>query len=350
MKALSTKCELMMSRRTTALFVIILLLLPVTAAAQSIEDHFRGKTVRLIWPGAPGGDRGLYAFPFMKYFGRHVPGNPNVVPVFMPGAGGATAINYTYSAAAPDGLTIATPLAPVVIAQATGSKSVKYDVRKMNWIGRIADATRVLFVRGNSGVRTADDLRQREVVVGSTGRVSETFINPAIMNAFVGTKFKIVTGYKAQAEVNLAPQRDETHGAFTTWNNISNIQADALKKGEVRIVVQIAPRRHPDLKDVPLVIELASNDEARAVINFMTSSSQMGQSYVAPPGVSAPILEALRKAFDATMKDPDFIAELKRGGSEFNPINGVELSSIVGRTISVPQQIIARYQAAIAEQ
>jgi hypothetical protein len=139
--------------------------------------------------------------------------------------------------------------------------------------------------------------------VGSTGRVSETFINPAIMNAFVGTKFKIVTGYKAQAEVNLAPQRDETHGAFTTWNNISNIQADALKKGEVRIVVQIAPRRHPDLKDVPLVIELASNDEARAVINFMTSSSQMGQSYVAPPGVSAPILAALRKAFDATMKD-----------------------------------------------
>jgi tripartite-type tricarboxylate transporter receptor subunit TctC len=332
------------------LLAFVLLLLPTTATAQSIEDHFRGKTVRLIWPGAPGGDRGLYAFPFMKYFGRHVPGNPNVVPVFMPGAGGATAVNYVYSAAAADGLTIATPLAPVVIAQATGSKSVKYDVRKMNWIGRIADATRVLFVRTDAGIQTADDLRQREIVVGSTGRVSETFINPAIMNAFVGTKFKIVTGYKAQAEVNLAPQRSETHGAFTTWNNISNIQADALKKGEVRIVVQIAPRRHPDLKDVPLVLELASNDEARAVISFMTSSSQMGQSYVAPPGVSAPILAALRKAFDATMKDPDFIAELSRGGIEFNPINGAELSSVVGRTMSVPRQIIARYQAAIAEQ
>ena len=141
-----------------------------TACADPIADHFRGKTIRLIWPGAPGGDRGLYAFPFMKYFGRHVPGNPNVVPTFMPGAGGATGINYTYGVAAPDGLTIATPLAPVVIAQATGSKSVKYDVSKMNWIGRISDATRVLFVTARSGVRNTDDLSKREVVVGSTGR------------------------------------------------------------------------------------------------------------------------------------------------------------------------------------
>src|SRR5215207_9733951 len=110
-----------------------------TASADTVADHFRGKTIRLIWPGAPGGDRGLYAFPFMKHFARHLPGNPNIVPAFMPGAGGAIAINYIHGVAAPDGLTIATPLAPVVIAQATGSKSVKYDVSKLNWIGRISD-------------------------------------------------------------------------------------------------------------------------------------------------------------------------------------------------------------------
>lgn len=319
-----------------------------TASADTITDHFRGKTIRLIWPGAPGGDRGLYAFPFMKYFGRHVPGNPNVVPTFMPGAGGATGINYTYSAAAPDGLTIATPLAPVVIAQATGSKSVKYDVSKMGWIGRISDATRVLFVTARSGIRSPDDLSKRDVVVGSTGRASETFINPAVMNQMLGTKFKIVTGYKAQPEVNLAPQRGETDGAFSTWNNISNIQAEQLKSGAVRIILQIAPKRHRNLSEVPLLLEMARDDEARTVIEFMTSSSQMGQSYVAPPGVPGPILDALRKAFDATMRDPDFVAELQRGSIEFNPASGQELTEIVATTMNVPKSAIDRYQAVVA--
>lgn len=319
-----------------------------SASADSIADHFRGKTIRLIWPGAPGGDRGLYAFPFMKHFGRHVPGNPTITPAFMPGAGGAIAINSLYSVAAPDGLTIATPLAPVVIAQATRSKSVKYDVSRMNWIGRISDATRILFVTAASGVRRADDLKRREVVVGSTGRASETFINPAIMNQMLGTKFKIVTGYKAQPEVNLAPQRGETHGAFSTWNNISNIQGEELKNGSIRIVLQIAPKRHADLREIPLLIDMATNDEARTVIEFMTSSSQMGQSYVAPPGVPAPILEALRKAFDDTMIDPAFVAELRSGNIEFNPIGGKELTAIVTKTLGMPKSTIDRYQAAIA--
>jgi tripartite-type tricarboxylate transporter receptor subunit TctC len=323
----------------------LLLILPA-ASAQSIADHFRGKTIRLLWPGGPGGDRGLYAFPFMKYFGHHLPGNPNVVPAFMPGAGGATMVNYIYSVAAPDGLTIATPLAPVVIAQATGSESVKYDVRKLNWIGRIADATRVLFVRTGSGVQSVDDLKRREVVVGSTGRASETYINPAVMNALLSTKFKIVTGYKNQPAVNLAPSRGESDGAFTTWNNISNIQAAALKSGEIRVIVQIAPRKHPALQNVPLLLDLAPSEEARAVIAFMTSSSQMGQSYVAPPGVPAPILAALRQAFDLTMKDPQFVAELKKGNTEFNPLNGNQVTEIVAQTIGVGRSVIDRYQAA----
>jgi tripartite-type tricarboxylate transporter receptor subunit TctC len=327
-----------------------LFMLPLApASAESIADHFRGKTIKLIWPGGPGGDRGLYAFPFIKHFSRHVPGNPNVVPAFMPGAGGAIAVNYIYGVAAPDGLTIATPLAPVVIAQATGNKSVKYDVRKLNWIGRIADATRVLFLRSSSGVRSIDDLKRREIVVGSTGRASETFINPAVMNHELGTKFRIVTGYKNQPAVNMAHTRGETDGAFSTWNNISNIQAGALKSGEIRVIVQIAPQKHPALPDVPLLLDLAGDDNARAVIGFMTSSSQMGQSYVVPPGVPAPILATLRKAFDETMKDPRFIADLKRGNIEFNPIGGEQLTAIVARTMGMPKSVIDRYRIAAGE-
>jgi len=193
-----------------------------------------------------------------------------------------------------------------------------------------------------------EDLKLREVVVGSTGRASETFINPAVMNQLLGTKFKIVTGYKAQPEVNLAPQRGETHGAFSTWNNIGNIQGEDLKKGAIRIVLQIAPKRHPDLQEIPLLTDMATSDEARAVIAFMTSSSQMGQSYVAPPGVPAPVLDALRKAFDGTMNDPAFVAELRRGNIELNPIGGKELTAIVASTIGISKSAIDRYQAAIA--
>jgi tripartite-type tricarboxylate transporter receptor subunit TctC len=346
MSAKKAACALVGRAAVGVAVAAILFFTPPTASAQSIADHFRGKTIRLIWPGGPGGDRGLYAFPFIKHFGRHLPGNPNVVPAFMPGAGGATMVNYLYSVADPDGLTIGTPLAPVVIAQATGSQSVKYDVRKLNWIGRIADATRVLFVRGSSGIQSIDDLKRREVVVGSTGRASETYINPAVMNALLGTRFKVVTGYKNQPAVNLAPSRGEADGAFTTWNNISNIQAAALKSGEIRVVVQIAPRKHRALENVPLLLDLAPTEEARAVIEFMTSSSQMGQSYVVPPGVSAPILAALRRAFDDTMKDPEFIAELKQGKIEFDPIGGEQLTDIVVKTIGMEKSVIDRYQAA----
>ena len=157
-----------------------------------------------------------------------------------------------------------------------------------------------------------------------------------------------MTGYKAQPEVNLAPQRGETDGAFSTWNNIGNIQAEELKKGAIRIILQIAPKRHRDLPDVPLLVDMAPHDEARAVIEFMTSSSQMGQSYVAPPGVPAPILDALRNAFDATMRDPDFVAELARGNIELNPASGRELTEIVAKTMNVPKSAIDRYQAVVA--
>lgn len=317
------------------------------AVAQNLDEHFAGKTMRLLWPGAPGGDRGQYAYPFMKYFGRHLPGNPTMVPTFMPGAGGATMVNYLYSIAAPDGLTLGTPLAPVVIAQATGSSAVKYDVLKMTWIGRISDATRVLWVTGKSGITSLDDLKTREVVVGSTGTASETYINPAVMNSLLGTKFKIVTGYKVLPEVVMAPERGETDGAFGTWNNIGNLHAAKLKTGEFKILLQIAPKRHRDLPNIPLLLDMAPNEEARQVIAFMTSSSDMGQNYAAPPSVPEHIVAALRKAFDATMKDPDFVAELEKGNIELNPAGGVEVTEIVKRTMGLPKAAIARYQQVV---
>src|SRR5262245_7033916 len=319
------------------------------ASAQSIADHFRGKTIRILVPSAPGGDRALYPLTFAPFLGKNIPGNPTVQPVFMPGAGGSTAVNNAYSIAAPDGLTLVTPLVAVAAAQAVGEESVKYDVSRFNWIGRISDATRVLLVSAKVDAKTIPDLHGRDVIIGASSRTSESYLMPAFVNKMFGTKFKIVTGYLTAGKRNLALESGETQAAITTWNDVRTYHPDWVREdGIMRLVVQIALQRHPELANVPLLLDYVDNQADRDLIEFMSSSSQMGQSYAAPPGVPAPIVEALRRAFDATMKDPAFIEKMQTAKMEFNPITGEELSWIVARTIGAPRSVIERYKAAIA--
>ena len=333
-----------------AVIVLPSMLAPIAqASAQSIADHFRGKTLRILVPSAPGGDRALYPLTFAPFFGKHVPGNPTVQPVFMPGAGGSSAVNNAYSIAAPDGLTLVTPLVAVATAQAVGEESVKYDVLKLNWIGRISDATRALLLSARVNARTIDDLRGRDVVVGASARTSESYLMPAFMNKMLGTRFKIVTGYLSAGKRNLAIESGETDGAITTWNDMRTYHLDWIREGGImRLIVQIAPERHPELPNLPLLLDYAGNQADRDLIEFMSSSSQMGQSYAAPPGVPPPIVEALRRAFDATMKDAAFLEKMQAAKMEFNPANGEQLTAIVARTVGAPKSVIERYKAAIA--
>jgi len=319
------------------------------ASAQPIADHFRGKTVRILIPSAPGGDRALYPLTFAPFYSKHIPGNPAVQPVFMPGAGGSTAINNAYSIAAPDGLTLVTPLVAVATAQALGDEQVRYDVSKFNWIGRISDATRALLVSAKLNARTIADLRGREVVLGASSRTSESYLMPVFMNKMLGTKFKIVTGYLTAGKRNLALEAGETEAGITTWNDIRTYHADWVREGGImRLIVQIALARHPELADVPLLLDYAANQADRDLIEFMSSSSQMGQSYAAPPGVPAPIVEALRRAFDATMKDEAFLEKMRAARMEFNPATGEGLTTIVARTIAAPKSVIERYKTTVA--
>ncbi len=319
------------------------------ANAQSIADTFRGKTLRLLVPSVPGGDRALYAIAFANFFGRHVPGNPNVQPVFMPGAGGSTAVNYAYSVAAPDGLSIVTPLAAVVMAQAVGDDSVKYDVSKFHWLGRITDATRVLNVSSKVDASTLDDFRKREIIIASVAKASETYMLPAFINKVFGTKFKIVTGYQGAGSMNLAVEKGEAQGSFSTWNDINSYHPEWTREGgPMRLVLQIALKKQRDLPNVPLLLDLAENQADRDLVAFMSSGQEMGQSYAAPPGTPAPIVEALRRAFDATMKDPAFIEKTHTAKMQFNPITGEELTPVVMRTIGAPKSVVERYKAAVS--
>jgi tripartite-type tricarboxylate transporter receptor subunit TctC len=289
------------------------------------------------------------AAPLMRFIGRHIPGNPNVVPAFMPGAGGAVGMNYLQSVASRDGLMIATPLAPVVMAQVTGEKTVKYDVSKMSWIGRTADSTQVLYVWHTVDVRTLDDLKARKVTIGSTGATSASTIIPYVMNHAFGTKMQVVLGYSGSAAFNLAVQRGETDGALTTWNNVANNHADQVREKKIRVLFQVSLTRFKDLADVPLAIDLASNDDDRALMEFMSSSAELGQSFIAPPDVPKEIVAALRRAFDATMTDPDYLKLSQQMGNVLNPMSGAALTELNARTLQTPKKIIERYQAAVSK-
>jgi tripartite-type tricarboxylate transporter receptor subunit TctC len=324
-----------------------LALVPGPASAQSIADYFRGKTIRIIVPSSPGGDRALFPTVLAPFYTKHIPGNPKVVPVFMPGAGGSTGVNYVYSVAAHDGLTLVTPLVAVVSAQAIGEASVKYDIRKMIWIGRITGATRVLLVSAKTGVKTFDDLRKREMIIGASGRTSETYLMPAFMNSVLGTKFKIILGYQSAGKRNLAVQNGETDAAITTTNDVRHFHAERIRNGSMRLIIQIALKKDRTLPNLPLLLDNAKNPADRELIEFMSSSSQIGQPYATTPGVPPRIVEALRRAFDATMKDPDYIARLKRSGMDFDPATGEEMTRIAARIIGAPKSVIDRYKAAI---
>jgi len=340
---------MMVRAGAAALTVWAMAALVAPAAAQPVADTFRGKTVRMLLPTAPGGGRSLYALPFAGYFGKHIPGNPTVLPVFMPGAGGLIAVNNAHGVAAPDGLTIVSPLTSVVTAQALGDEAVKYDAGKLNWIGRITDATRIFFVSSRIPERVLADFRSHEVVIGSSGRGSETYLNPAFMNKIFGTKFKIVTGYQSAGAMNMAVERGETEGAFSTWNDVGSYHPDWLPDGKIRIVLQIGLAKHPALPDVPLLIDLAKSPAERSIFRFVSSDSAMGLPIVAPPGIPPERVAALRQALRETSADPDFLADAQMRGLPIRPVAGGDVQKIVDSVIATPKDVIATIKQSIED-
>jgi hypothetical protein len=308
------------------------------------EQHFRGKTIKLLIPTGPGGGRSLYALPFASAYGRNLPGAPVVTPVFMPGAGGSIALNNAYSLAASDGLTIVTPLVSVLNAQIIGEKSVQYDARRFRWIGRTQDAARVLVVAGIVRARTLEDLQQQEIVVGAVGQASDTATNATFMNALFKTRFKVIAGYGASNKAMLAIAGGETQGAFTTWDNVKTNHRADWQDGVLRPVLQIGFTRQPELPDVPLVLDLARTETERHLVRLMSTSTLMGQSIAAPPGVPDDILGVLRRGFDATMQDADFRERMKAIGGDVNAMTGEELTDLVNQIMATPPDVVELYK------
>jgi tripartite-type tricarboxylate transporter receptor subunit TctC len=310
------------------------------AQAQSVADFYRGKTLTMLVGVAVGGEYDLQARLVARHIGKHIPGNPIVVPQNMTGAGGINMANYLYNQAARDGTFIAMMGNNFPAMQAVGGQGVKFDANKLNWLGSIAPVVETMTVWHTAGVKTVDDLRQREVVAGATGRGAITYFYATMMNEFLGTKFKIVTGYRGGSEVNLAMERGEVQARNNTWSSWKATKPDWVKNKQIHVVVQAGPRAK-DL-DAPSVEDLARTPDDRLAIELILSGTQLGRPLAITPDVPADRLAALHAAFKATMSDPDFLKDAAQMNFEVDPVYGDQLQKVVAKVLRTPKHIAAR--------
>ncbi|MPY70125.1 MAG: hypothetical protein GEU92_08560 [Alphaproteobacteria bacterium] len=311
------------------------------ASADAVADFYKNRTITLYGAAGGGGSYGVYNRVLAEHLGRHIPGNPTITAQFMPGAGGAKCANFVYNAAPKDGSVIGMLLKYVAVEQAIGRKSVKYDVRKFNWLISAEPVNSVVALWHDSPAKTLDELRRIQVTMGSTGKSSETYVTPTLMNAFMGTKFKVVLGYKGTGAIHIAMEQGEIHGRAASYSSISGTRPHWLSENKVIILGHSG--LYPD-KDIPGVAPLATlaPPESKAVFEFVGSGSALGRIIVAPPGVPADRVAALRKGLEATLADPKFLADAKKRKMGVQPRSAAEVEALVMKTVNAPADVIAR--------
>ncbi|MFM2128834.1 MAG: hypothetical protein RL477_380 [Pseudomonadota bacterium] len=322
---------------------------PSPAAAQSGGSFYKGKTVRLVIGFEPAGSYDLYARLAGRWLGRHVPGQPNVVPQNMPGAGGLSAANHVFRIAARDGTVLAALHNNIAFAQVTGTPNVEYDARKFNWIGRMAAPSDVHYAWHASGVKSFDDLFRKQVVVAGTGPSSNSVIYPTVLNQLMGTKLKILAGFKGTSPANLALERGEVDMALKPWAGIKSGNGDWLRDRKIVLIVQYSGERNPELAEVPTIVELAKTDEQRQVFGLLTRSTDIGRALSMPPGVPADRVAVMRKAFADMIRDPAMLAEAKKLQLDLEPADGARLEKIVASTFDIGEGAVARAKAILAQ-
>jgi tripartite-type tricarboxylate transporter receptor subunit TctC len=338
----------MLCERKSWLFALAVLVAPVAAQAQTVAEFYRGKTVNVYIGVGVGGEYDIQARLVARHIGKHIPGKPTVVPQNITGAGGLRMVNYLYVVAPKDGLSIGMIANAFPAMQAAGIAGVQFDAAKMQWLGTIAPGVETMAVWHTTGVKTIEDARRREVVAGASARGAITFFYPQMMNELLGTKFKIVTGYPGGNDVSLALERGEVQGRCGwSWSSIKTTRVNWVRDKRIIVLVQMSLSKHPDLPDVPLVMDLAKTDEQRQIFKMIFARQTMGRPYVAPPGVPADRLAALRQAFMDTMTDKEFLDEAEQNKFEINPVSGEQLEALVKEIYQTPPEVVKKAAAMV---
>jgi tripartite-type tricarboxylate transporter receptor subunit TctC len=329
-------------------FLALAALAPSTAAADPVADFYRGKSVAMVIATAPGGDYDLRARLISRHIGRHIPGNPTIVPRNMPGGVGIQAMNFMANVAPKDGTSLHAIMQNMSTHQALGGTGVEFDTRKFFWIGNTTDTPNVINSWHTTGIKTIQDVFTQELVVGAPGQATNSVYYPKALNELAGTKFRIVSGYPGGNDVNLAMERGEVGGrGSNSWASWKATKPDWLRDKKIFILVQFALKRDPELADIPTAIELTKKEEDKAVMTFLSADIPISRAYVTTPGVPADRVNALRRAFDATMKDPEFVAEAKKFNMDMRPSTGEQAQRYSDLIANTPAPILKRAKAIV---
>ena len=334
-------------------FAAILLLglfLCASASADSVADFYHGKTIRLIVGSAAGGGYDIVGRVVASRLGAHIPGNPSIVVENMAGAGGLVMANMLYNSAPRDGTAIglptnAIPLEPRLKLLTRNGGTAGFDIGKIGWLGSAAQQPQVLYVWHEAPVKTAADLKTVPVLMGTLGVGTDSYTLPLVMNEVMGAKMKVVPGYVGESDILVALERGEIQGNSAGLANLLSAEPEWLRDGKVRILVQFGRERLPELPDVPAAPELAANDVDRDMLRFFALKYDMAYTLITPPGVPPERLAALRAAFDATMKDPDYIAAAKKISLPVNPLSGDDVTKLIAQIQEAPQNIVDRMRS-----
>ncbi len=306
-------------------------------AADAVEQFYRGRAVTILIGLGVGGGNDIWARMVAKYIGRHIPGHPTVVPSNMTGAGGLKMMGYLYNAAPKDGSVIGLPNAGIAFEPLLGGQGITFDPLKLNWIGSPASDLSACVARKDAPVRSIDDLRTKQLVVGASGSGGTPYLYPTFLAHALGMNIKIIPGYNSTADIVLAMERNEVMGICATYDPLT--QQPMFKAGDLRVLFQVALRKSPAI-DAPALDGYVVNETQRSALEFFLSREELGRPFVAPPAVPAERVQALRRAFDATMSDGDFVQEVRKRRFQLVPATGEELAAVIERSYRTPSEVV----------
>jgi tripartite-type tricarboxylate transporter receptor subunit TctC len=320
-------------------------------AADPVADFYAGKTLRILVGFGPGGGYDLYARTLARHLGRHIAGEPTVLVQNMPGAGSLKAVNWLYNAAPRDGTALATFARGIVFEPLLGhAEGTQFDAARFNWIGSISNEVSVCALMRASGIASFADMRSKPFRIGASGAGADSDIFPVVLKNLFGLPMRLVAGYQGGADMVLAMQRREIDGRCGwSWTSLLARDKAMLDAHEIAVTLQIALAKHEDLPDVPLVMDEVHDPQQLAALKLIVSRQNIARPFAAPPDVPAERVAALRAAFDATMRDQDFLAEAKQLALEVRPVSGTDVQALFAEISAAPPAVLARAGALIKE-
>ena len=336
-----------MKRAPLALLIVLAAAAPAVAQQEEAQAFFRGKTLRLIVGIAVGFGYDINARLLARHMAAHIPGQPTIIVQNQPGAGSLAMTNALYHTGPFDGTVMGAsfngmPTTPLL--QPTG---VRFDPVRINWVGSSNRETQVMYVWHDAPAQVLEDARAREIVMGGQAPGSTQFDYPVLANKLFGFKFKVVTGYESTPKIHLAMESGEVHGTIANWSTLKAINTDWITDKKVRILAQWALQKNAELPDIPLFMDLAKTDSERDALRLMLARLEYGRPFFLPPDVPVARVEALRRAFDATMKDPAYLAEADKLKIDVEPLSGEAVAALVEQVSRTPADTVARVRAAL---